>query len=144
MLNLMGVRHIYKLTFYEISEIRRRYIQGQDRTGKGPQDHLSRNFKTSSSGVTMTELGNLLENFKTHILSTLSLQIDTLNLKKKKETENATLAKLCPTRKKKHLRGELSLNIIVVCAICTDKHPTNSCPSLLGVKSMYEGNEGTT
>jgi len=39
---------------------------------------LTRNKNISSGGVTRDEVGNLLENFKTNILSTLTTQLDVL------------------------------------------------------------------
>jgi hypothetical protein len=42
--------------------------------------------------VTRAKLGNLLEDFKTDILGTLSLQLDTLHFKKNQEDENKTLS----------------------------------------------------
>jgi len=54
------------------------------------------------------------------------------------------LAIFYATCRKKHPRGECSLNNVVICAICTDNHPMDNCPSLLGLKAVYEGNEGTT
>jgi hypothetical protein len=56
-------------------------------SGKGPRDTLSKITKSATSGVTRVELGNFLENFKTYLLGTLSLQLDTLQFKKKQEDE---------------------------------------------------------
>jgi hypothetical protein len=53
-------------------------------------------------GVTREELGNLLENFKTDILGNLSSKLDTLNIKRKQEEENAILSIFCPRCRKKH------------------------------------------
>jgi len=40
--------------------------------GKGPRDILARMEKNIGSGVTRGEIGNMLEDFKTDILSSLS------------------------------------------------------------------------
>jgi hypothetical protein len=99
----MGSGDISQLYFEKISEMCRKYSQSQARSGKGPHDSFSKISKsTSSSGVTREELGNLLENFKTDILGTLSLQLDTLQIKKKKEEQNATLSIFFPRCRKRH------------------------------------------
>ena len=43
-------------------------------------------------GVTWTELGKLLETFKTNILNTISDQLDTLKINRKNEEERVALA----------------------------------------------------
>ena len=60
----------------------RKYSRSKAKAGKGV-----RVVKSSSRGITRLELGNLLENFKTDILGTISAQMDTLNIKKKFEDE---------------------------------------------------------
>ena len=71
-LNLMGAKDIYQLTFEEISNLCRKYSQNKDKNGKGVWDTIIN--KLASRSVTRVELGNLLINFKTNILSTLSSQ----------------------------------------------------------------------
>jgi hypothetical protein len=88
-LNLLSSGDVHQKPFSEIADYCRRYSRGQAKIGKGPRDPFSRNTKQSSGTVTRTELGNLLENFKTYILSTISNQLDTLKLKKKQEEEVA-------------------------------------------------------
>jgi hypothetical protein len=86
-LNLLSSGDVHQNPFAEIADYCRRYSRGQPKTGKGPIDPFSRNTKQSSGTITRIELGNLLENFKTYILSTISNQLDTLKLKKKQEEE---------------------------------------------------------
>ena len=93
-LNLLSSGYVHQKPFAEIADYYRRYSRGQAKTGKGPRDPFSRNTKQSSGTVTRTELGNILENFKIDILSTISNQLDTLKLKKKQEEEVA-LAIFC-------------------------------------------------
>jgi hypothetical protein len=91
-LNLLSSGDVHQNPFAEIVDYCRRYSRGQAKIGKGPRDSFSRNTKQISGTVTRIELGNLLENFKTDILSTISNQLDTLKLKKKQE-EEVVLAK---------------------------------------------------
>jgi hypothetical protein len=93
-LNLLSSGDVHQKPFVEIADYCRRYSRGQAKTGKGSRDPFSRNTKQSSRTVTRTKLGNLLENFKTNILITISNQLDTLKLKKKQEEEVA-LAIFC-------------------------------------------------
>jgi hypothetical protein len=74
------------------------------------------------------ELGNLLENFKTNILGTISSQLDTLKIKKKQEEEEATLTIFCARCRKMHPLRECPLDNVKVCAICADNHDTKIAP----------------
>ena len=69
-------------SFEDIVEMCRKYSRSKAKARKGV-----RVVKSSSGGITRLELGNLLENFKTDILGTISAQMDTLNIKKKFEDE---------------------------------------------------------
>jgi hypothetical protein len=93
-LNLLSSGDVHQKPFSEIAYYCRRHSRGQAKTRKGPRDPFRINTKQSSRTVTITELGNLLENFKIDILSTISNQLDTLKLKKKQEEEDA-LAIFC-------------------------------------------------
>jgi hypothetical protein len=52
--------------------------------GKGPRDILTRIGKTIGGGVTRVEIKNMLEDFKTDILSSLSSQLDTFQMRNNK------------------------------------------------------------
>jgi hypothetical protein len=80
---LLSSGDVHLFFFSKIADYCRRYARGQAKIGKGPRDPFIRNTKQISGTVTRTELVNLLENFKTNILSTISNQLDTLKLKKK-------------------------------------------------------------
>ena len=71
-LNLLSPGDVHQKPFSEIVDYCRRYSRRQAKIGKGPRDPFSRNTKQSSGTVTRTELGNLLEKFKTDILRTIS------------------------------------------------------------------------
>jgi len=71
-LNLMGAGDISFLPFDQIFELCRKYSRGKEKIGKYSRDSLSKVSKSASGSVTRVELGNLLENFKTDLLSTLS------------------------------------------------------------------------
>jgi hypothetical protein len=86
-LNFLSSRYVHQNPFAEVAYYFRKYSGGQDKTSKEPRDSFSRNTRKISGTVTKIELGNLLESFKTNILSTISKQLDTLKLKKKQEEE---------------------------------------------------------
>jgi hypothetical protein len=67
-------------------------------------------------------LGNLLENFKTYILGTISSQLDILKIKKKEEEENLVLSIFFLKCRKRHPLQECPLDSISVCGICTENH----------------------
>ena len=90
----------------------------------------------------MVELGNLLENFKTDILSTLNSQLDTIKAKKKQDEENIILIIFCSTCRKRHPLKECPLNTMSLCGFCTDNHQTENCPSFPKLQAIFKaGNE---
>ena len=68
----MGAGDISFLPFCQIFELCRKYSRGKAKEGKDSRDSLSKVSKFALGSVTRVELGNLLENFKTDLLSTLS------------------------------------------------------------------------
>jgi hypothetical protein len=84
MLNLMELGDISHKPFSEMCEMCKNYSRSRDKTGKNVRDPYNRSLKpVSSGGIMRAEKGNLLENFKTNILSTIGSQLDTLKLKRK-------------------------------------------------------------
>ena len=80
----MGVGDISFLPFDQISELCGKYSKGKAKTWKDSRDYLSKVSKSALGSVTRVELGNLLENFKIDLLSTLSSHIDTFTSKEKR------------------------------------------------------------
>ena len=56
---------------------------------------FSRVHKSASGGATRAEIGNLLEDFKTEMLSSFASQMDTLQIKKKKAEAEEALSIFC-------------------------------------------------
>jgi hypothetical protein len=69
---------IYQETYDDIVLLCIRCSRGSSRIRSGMRIPLTRNSKITSGGVTQDEVGNLLDNFKTDILSTLTTQLDVL------------------------------------------------------------------
>lgn len=108
------------------------------------QGTLSKITKSATSGVTREKLGNLLENFKTDLLDTFSLELDTLQFKKKQEDENKILSIFCPKCREKHPLRECPLAAIKICAICRGDRPIEQCPAIPGLEAVYEGENQAT
>jgi hypothetical protein len=103
---------------------------------------FSRVQKSANVGATRSEIGNLLEDFKTEMINSFASQIDTLYIKQKQAEAEKALSIFCPKCKDKHLKRECPLNSVQICLICELDHPTDKCTSLLGVKaSMKATNE---
>ena len=84
-LNLMEAGDVSHKPFLEICELCKTYSRSRVKTGKNIVTYpFSRTSKVvDSSGVTRVELGNLLENLKTNLLSTISSQLDTLKARRR-------------------------------------------------------------
>lgn len=124
-LNILGKGDISKEEFDTIYEFCIQCSRGAARSRQG-----IRSLKTSGGGVTKAEIGKLLDNLRTDILSTLSAQMDTLQAKKKQMELEKTMAIFCPQCRKKHSLKECSLNTVELCTIYEQTHATSSCPSL--------------
>lgn len=74
--NLMGKGDISKEEYNDILKLCIRCSHGSTRNKLGIHDSLSRTNRTTSGGVRRLEIGNLLENFRIDILSTLTTQFD--------------------------------------------------------------------
>ena len=89
MLNLLGKGDISKEPFGKIVELCKRYSRGSSRNNKRDKrdklerDVFDRTQKSFNGGATHAEIGNLLENFKTEMMSSISSEIDVLKAKQK-------------------------------------------------------------
>eukprot|EP00253_Pinus_taeda_P024888 PITA_24888 len=127
-LNLMGKGDISVLPFEEITDLCEKYSRSKAKMGK--RTLSSKVTKSASASVTRVEIGNLLEDFKTDLLSMIGNQIDTLKAKKKQEVEDQIMAIFCPKCRKKHALKECPLENIQVCAFCTEQHDIFNCPKV--------------
>jgi len=137
-LNIMGKGDIYQENFADIIDLCIRSLRGSTRIKPIEYDRFVRDNKISTEGVTRVELGNLLENFKTDILGTLTTQLDIVQAKQKQMEAEQNLAIFCPRCRRKHSHKECPLDTVQTCAICTKDHLTESCPSLPGLKAVYK------
>jgi hypothetical protein len=134
----MGEGDISQRDYDVILELYRKYSIGTSKSGKGPRDILTRTSKTVGGGVIRAEIGNMLEEFKTNVLISLSSQLDTLQMKKKKQNIERALAIFFPKCRMKHPWMEYPLDQIQVCGICSEDHATCNCTSLPGLKVVYQ------
>ena len=102
MLNLLGKGYISKESFGKIVELCKRYSRGSSRNNKWDKrdklecDVFDRTQKSSNGGATCVEIGNLLENFKTEMMRSISSEIDVLWAKQKQVVEDLTLGVFYP------------------------------------------------
>ena len=75
-LNLLGKGGISKESYQDILTLCLRSSQGTSRSQTQPNDTFSRVQKSTNGGVTQAKIGNVIDNFKTNILSTLTSQLD--------------------------------------------------------------------
>ena len=118
----MAAGDISHKNFAQISETCKNYSRSRGKVTNNFQEPFSRNVRgnvSSSGGVTRIELGNLWENFKTHILGAMGSQLDALQAKKRQDEERAAMSIFCPRCRTKHPQRECPLNNIFVCHICT-------------------------
>ena len=98
----MGKGDISQLPLSDIGELCVHLSRGKSKIGKGPRDiSLVRAKKFATRSVSRAEVGNMLDEFKTDILGSLSEQLDTLKIQNKKKTEADALAIFCPKSRKK-------------------------------------------
>ena len=120
MINLLGKGDISKESFEKIVELCKRYSRGSSRNNKwDKQDKLEwdvfdRTQKSYNAGATWAKIGNLLENFKTEMMSSISLEIDVLREKQKQAIEDLTLGVFCPNCRKNHPLKECPLDKVVL------------------------------
>lgn len=82
-LNLMGKGDISNLPFEEIVDLCKKYSRSRARNGK--RSMTSKMTKSATGNITRAELGNLFEDFKIDLLSTLGNQIDILKTNKRQD-----------------------------------------------------------
>jgi len=79
-LHLLSRGDIYQLSYEDIKIVFRNHSRAARKKGRGSQPIAS----TSSSNSSIKgEIGNMLEDFKSEMLQTLSMQMDTLHIKRK-------------------------------------------------------------
>jgi hypothetical protein len=136
---MLGKGDISKESYDEIVNLCKRCSRGAARNRSNNRDTtFSRVQKSASGGATRAEIGNLLEEFKTEMLSSFASQIDTLQIQKKQAEEEATLSIFCSKCRDKHPRRECPLDKKPICTICDKDHETQQCPSLPGIKATLQ------
>ena len=139
-LNMTGKEDISQLPLHDIAELCVHLSRGKSKTGKGPRDpSLIRSNKSATRLVSREKTGNMLDEFKTAILGSLSEQLDTLKIQNKQKAEANSLAIFCPKCRKKHAIRECPLDAKVVetCMIFSESHETKDFPSIPRLKAIF-------
>jgi len=108
-LKLLAGGDIYQLPYEDIKTIFRNHSRAARKKGRSSQ--LKVNPSSSNSSI-KGEIGNMLEDFKSEMLQTLALQMDTMHIKRKQEEAKRALAIFCPRCTMRHPRNECPLNSI--------------------------------
>ena len=132
---------IYQLPYEDIKIVFRNHSRVARKKGRGSQPMVS---PSSSNSSINGEIGNMLEDFKSEILQTLALQMDTMHIKINQDEVERTLAIFYPRCTMRHPRNKCPLNSIEIYLVYEENHSTDKCHSLTGLKDVYEGAEGVT
>ena len=138
MLNMLRKGHISKEPFNHIVDLCQRYSRGSSRTIIRDRDIFSRAQKSSGGGATWSEIGNLLDNFKTVMMSSISSKLDVMRAKQKHVAEDIVLGVFFPKCRKKHLPRECPLDKVEVCGLCELEHNIKDFPSLPKAKAVFQ------
>eukprot|EP00253_Pinus_taeda_P006459 PITA_06459 len=116
-LNMMGIGDISQFPLHDIAELCVHLSRGRSKTGKGARDlSLIRANKYATGSV------------------------NTLKIQNKQKAEVEALAIFCPNCRKKHALREFPLyeKVVETCAICSESHETKDCPSIPGLKAVFQ------
>ena len=132
---------IYQLPYEDIKIVFRNHSRLARKKGRGSQPMAS----TSSSNSSIKgEIGNMLEDFKSEMLQTFALQMDTMNIKRKEEEVDRALTIFCPRCTRRHPRNECPLKYIEIFSVYEENHSEEKCHYLLRLKTVYQGAKGFT
>jgi len=137
-INILSGGDIYQLPYETVKTILRNH--SMEARKKGRVNHCMTNTPSSSTSI-KPEIGNMLGYFKSEMLHTFELQMETMQIKRKQEEEEKCLAILCHRCIRKHPRNECPLNLIEVFLVCEDNHAIDKCPLLPRLKFVYQGEE---
>ena len=132
---------IYQLPYEDIKIVFRNHSRVAKKKGRSIQPMV---IPSSSNSSIKGEIGNMLKDFKSEMLQTLSLQMDAMHIKRKQEEAKRALAIFCLRCTKRHPKNEFPLNSIEICSVYEENHSIDNFPSLPGLKIIYQGAEGVT
>jgi len=104
---------------------------------------MSKINKSATGIASRAEIGNLLDNFKRNIIGSLNEQLDTLKRQNKKKAVNVALSIFFPKCGKTHALRECPLYSIEICVIRAKNHNMKECPSIPGLKVVFQDEFGT-
>ena len=81
-LNMLFVWYIYQFPYDEINNVFKNHSRDDRKKGRSIQGLVSTSPSTSTVKI---EIGSMLEDFKSEMLHTFSLQMDTMKIKRRQE-----------------------------------------------------------
>ena len=136
-LNMLSGGDIYQQPYEAIKIVFRNHSRTFRKTGRAGKNTSS---TPSSSTSIKHEIGNMLEDFKSD-MHTLALKMDTMQVRRNQEEAERALAIFCHQCTRKHPRNKCPLNVIEACLVCEENHANEKCPSLPGLKTIYQSGE---
>jgi len=117
--NMLFGGDIYQLPYNNIKIVFRNHSRVARNKGRASQY-----FASSSSSTTSieNEVRNMLGEFKSEMLQTFAMQMDTMQIKREKEEAKRALAIFCPKCTRTHPRNECPLNVIDVSSVYEENH----------------------
>jgi len=134
-LNILSNGYICQLDYDYIKRIFKNHLRSSRKKGR-INIGLVPQYSNPTAHI-KNELLGLIEDTKIDILHALAMQMDNLCIKKKRKEAKKELFVYFPKFTKKHPRNEFPLDLIDVCGICEENHPTNKCPSFPGLKVTF-------
>ena len=113
------------------------YSMGFTRTNTKDRDVFLQAQKSAGGGATQEEIGNLLDNFNTNMMRSISSQLDVMREKQTHMAGDLVLRLFYPKCKKKHPLKECPLDKVGVCGLCQLEHDTKYFPSLMKAKLVF-------
>lgn len=130
---------IYQLPYNDIKSTLKNHSRAARNKGRDSQALVN----TSSSNTSIKgENGNMLEEFKNDFFDTFSLQMDTMEIKRKQEEAQRYLFIFYPKCTRRHTINECPLNFIGDCLVYEENHYIDKFPYIPRLKDVYQGAQG--
>jgi len=140
-LNMMSGGDIYQLSYDDIKTIFKNHSRASRKKGRDSQ--FLAKYSSSNTSI-KSEIGNMLEDFKSEMFHTLALQMDAMQIERRWEEVERALVISFPRCTRRNPRNECPLKLIEVFLVCDGNHSIDKCASLHGLEVMYQGTEGVT
>ena len=109
-LHMLAGGDICQLPYEDIKIVFRNHSRATRKRGRG-------NPLSASTTFSKHEFANQMEDLKSEMRQTISMQLDTFRIQQKKEEVERALAIFCPKCRRKHPKNECPLHSVEVCFV---------------------------